>query len=163
MIPKDINYQYGNGKISYYAHNGIIDASGYKNDIVIGGSEENVPEDNKGPEIKLYLNNENFVRGGVTNDVKSPSPKFDVRNDANPTSPAINENRGNTVTEPKVNEGRGNTVVEPRSNFDNPNVTAPGRGGNTNPYNNNQQTPDVRGNNNGFKRFRFIKHQLFRR
>ena len=68
MIPKDINYQYGNGKISYYAHNGIIDASGYKNDIVIGGSEENVPEDNKGPEIKLYLNNENFVRGGVTNE-----------------------------------------------------------------------------------------------
>jgi len=68
MIPKDINYQFGNGKISYYAHDGIIDASGFKNDIVIGGSANNVPVDNIGPEIKLYLNNENFVRGGVTNE-----------------------------------------------------------------------------------------------
>jgi hypothetical protein len=68
MIPKDINYQYGNGKISYYAHNGIIDASGYKNDVIIGGSSNNIETDKDGPEIKLFLNDDNFVRGGTTNE-----------------------------------------------------------------------------------------------
>ena len=68
MVPRDINYQYGNGKISYYAHNGITDASGYKNDIVIGGSISNPITDNEGPKIRLYMNDENFVSGGTTNE-----------------------------------------------------------------------------------------------
>ena len=75
MVPRDINYQYGNGKISYYAHNGIIDASGFKNDIVIGGSSSNPISDNEGPKINLFMNDENFVRGGTTNE----NPKIFIK------------------------------------------------------------------------------------
>lgn len=68
IVPKDIAYKYGNGKISLYASNGEIDASGYDKEIIIGGYDENFSEDNEGPEIDLYINNTNFVPGGTTNE-----------------------------------------------------------------------------------------------
>jgi len=68
IVPKDIAYNYGYGKISYYANNAETDASGHYKEIVIGGYDDNVPEDTRGPEIQLYLNNENFAFGGVTDE-----------------------------------------------------------------------------------------------
>ena len=67
IVPKDINYQFGKGKISYYADNGVTDAAGYNNDIVIGGAGNNSVTDNAGPVIKAYLNDEKFVNGSITN------------------------------------------------------------------------------------------------
>ncbi|MCD6067402.1 MAG: hypothetical protein K0S33_2228 [Bacteroidetes bacterium] len=72
IVPKDINYQFGPGKISYYAHNGSIDAAGYYDDIIVGGSDPNAPIDNAGPQIRLFMNDDNFVFGGTTNE----SPKI---------------------------------------------------------------------------------------
>lgn len=69
MLPKDINYEYGPGKISYYAVGNNTDANGYDN-ILVGGVNDTTLNDNTGPEIKLYLNNENFVNGGTS----TPSP-----------------------------------------------------------------------------------------
>jgi hypothetical protein len=71
LVPKDISYNFGKGKISYYAHNGIDDANGYYDRIIIGGSNTNAIADNQGPSINLYMNDEKFVSGGVTNE----SPK----------------------------------------------------------------------------------------
>ncbi len=68
LIPKDITYDFGKGKISYYAHNGVMDANGNYNNITIGGSNPNAIVDNQGPAIKLYLNDEKFVSGGLTNE-----------------------------------------------------------------------------------------------
>ncbi|HNR20292.1 MAG TPA: type IX secretion system sortase PorU [Bacteroidia bacterium] len=68
IVPKDIAYQYGVGKFSFYAENGIADASGYNDSIVIGGSSSNNFSDNDGPQIKLYMNDEKFVTGGLTNE-----------------------------------------------------------------------------------------------
>ena len=65
-VPKDIAYQYGNGKLSYYAQNGVIDASGSDTLVTIGGVNPNATADNEGPVIRLYMNDENFVRGGMT-------------------------------------------------------------------------------------------------
>ncbi len=65
-IPKDINYIFGEGKISYYANNPVVDAHGYYNDIIIGGFSDDC-NDFAGPQIQLFMNNENFVNGGVTN------------------------------------------------------------------------------------------------
>nr|MBX2814783.1 type IX secretion system sortase PorU [Saprospiraceae bacterium] len=76
VMPKDINYVYGNGKISYYAENGtLIDARGNFDEIIIGGTSKDAIEDNDGPEIKLYLNEESFVNGGTTD----PSPTLFVQ------------------------------------------------------------------------------------
>ncbi len=67
IVPRDIDYSYGFGKISYYAHDGTIDANGYTKRIVIGGSS-NESADVTGPEIKLYMNDLNFKDGGITGD-----------------------------------------------------------------------------------------------
>lgn len=68
LVPKDISYNFGKGKISYYAHNGINDANGYYNKLVVGGSNPNAVADNQGPTISLFMNDEKFVSGGVTNE-----------------------------------------------------------------------------------------------
>ncbi|HMU45248.1 MAG TPA: type IX secretion system sortase PorU [Chitinophagaceae bacterium] len=66
-VPKDINYQYGNGKISLYAENGSKDANGYFTNFLVGGVGNSSFGDNEGPEIRLYLNDDKFVNGGITN------------------------------------------------------------------------------------------------
>ncbi|MCR4965879.1 MAG: type IX secretion system sortase PorU [Bacteroidales bacterium] len=66
-VPKDINYNYGNGKISYYAHSMSSDAAGAYSDIIIGGTDTSGLNDKEGPEIELYLNDETFVNGGIVN------------------------------------------------------------------------------------------------
>jgi hypothetical protein len=68
LVPKDISYNFGIGKISYYAHNGLHDANGYYDKIIIGGSNPNAIADNVGPIINLFMNDEKFVSGGVTNE-----------------------------------------------------------------------------------------------
>lgn len=68
IVPKDIAYNFGYGKISYYGNNANTDASGFYKDVVIGGYDNNVTPDNKGPEIDLYLNDENFAFGGITDE-----------------------------------------------------------------------------------------------
>ena len=68
VVPKDISYKMGNGKISYYAHNGITDANGYYDKLLIGGSLSNADIDISGPEIRLFINDTNFVKGGITDE-----------------------------------------------------------------------------------------------
>jgi hypothetical protein len=67
-VPKDINYQYGNGKLSLYAENGEQDGNGFFTNMIIGGTANNIDSDNDGPEIKPYLNDEAFVSGGMANE-----------------------------------------------------------------------------------------------
>ena len=64
LLPKDINYDYGYGKVSYYAQGDRTDANGYDS-VWIGGVCDTVIADNNGPEIRLYLNDESFVSGGT--------------------------------------------------------------------------------------------------
>ena len=66
ITPKDINYSFGNGRISYYFANDTVDGKGYSEEIIVGGSSNNVYSDTKGPEVKLYMNDTNFIFGGTT-------------------------------------------------------------------------------------------------
>jgi hypothetical protein len=68
VVPKDIAYQYGAGKISYYAENGVEDAHGYYEKVIIGGSDPNAVADNAGPDVMLYMNDDKFVLGGITDE-----------------------------------------------------------------------------------------------
>ncbi|MGF1587234.1 MAG: type IX secretion system sortase PorU [Bacteroidales bacterium] len=67
IVPKDIGYHFGNGKISSFAENGQSDAAGYLSNIIIGGSDPDAVSDTRGPEIELFMNDHNFVSGGITN------------------------------------------------------------------------------------------------
>ena len=67
VVPKDIAYSFGNGKISYYGLSQTNeDAHGYTEDFIIGGSSNNAINDNNGPDIELFMNDESFVFGGIT-------------------------------------------------------------------------------------------------
>jgi hypothetical protein len=69
IVPKDIDYQYGYGKISYYADNGLNDeAWGYYDTLYIGGTYANAVADNTGPKVDVFMNDENFVFGGITDE-----------------------------------------------------------------------------------------------
>ena len=67
VVPKDIAYSFGNGKISYYGiSQSKKDAHGFTEDFIIGGSSNNAIKDDEGPEIELFINDESFVFGGIT-------------------------------------------------------------------------------------------------
>jgi len=67
-IPKDINYAYGLGKISYYSNNQEIDAHGSYEDFTVGGVGSDNMEDNENPVVELYMNDSFFISGGITDD-----------------------------------------------------------------------------------------------
>lgn len=69
IVPKDIRYNLDTGKVSYYSTNYILneDSKGSYNNIMIGGLDTNYTGDKSGPELNIYLNDENFVSGGITN------------------------------------------------------------------------------------------------
>lgn len=80
VVPRDIAYQYGFGRISYYADNGDADAAGWYENLVVGGSNPNAPVDNTGPNVRLYLNDSTFASGGMTGE----NPKlFAIVSDSN--------------------------------------------------------------------------------
>ena len=69
VIPKDISFAIDTtARISLYAMSDIYDASGYKDSLTIGGRDENAINDGTGPDLNVYLNDENFVFGGFTNE-----------------------------------------------------------------------------------------------
>ena len=66
-VPKDIRYNIDKARISYYSYDETGDeAFGAINKILVGGISDDPPADNKGPEIKLYLNKSTFVSGENT-------------------------------------------------------------------------------------------------
>ena len=82
IVPKDIKIPLGNGKISFYAKRNqiLLDKTGFNTDIKIGGINLNAPEDNIAPTVRLFMNDETFINGGITNE----SPFFlAFLNDAN--------------------------------------------------------------------------------
>ncbi|MGH2667240.1 type IX secretion system sortase PorU [Flavobacterium sp.] len=74
VVPRDIKIPLGNGKVSFYAKNNLIlqDQTGYDVSIKVGGLNENAVADNIGPRVRIYMNDESFVSGGITNE----SPLF---------------------------------------------------------------------------------------
>ncbi len=67
VVPRDISYNSGLGKISYYFDDGENnDGHGYFNEFVVSGTSDNYTVDNTGPDIELYLNNTQFVSGDRT-------------------------------------------------------------------------------------------------
>ncbi len=68
IVPKDISYSYGKGKISLYGWGNGTDATGLDTNFIIGGLDASAPVDNVGPDITLYLNDNNFVNGGITSE-----------------------------------------------------------------------------------------------
>lgn len=65
-IPKDIKYNFGSGRINYYAQDTITtkEAQGYFENFTIGGTDTTAATETAGPEMSLYLNSRYFKNGG---------------------------------------------------------------------------------------------------
>jgi hypothetical protein len=69
VVPRDIKIAVGNGKVSFYAKNNspLEDQTGYDFSVKIGGLDENAVADTTPPRIRIFMNDESFVSGGITN------------------------------------------------------------------------------------------------
>lgn len=69
VVPRDIRVPVGNGRVSLYSKRANLpeDHQGYSNDVKIGGVNLNAAVDNTPPKVRLYMNDESFVSGGITN------------------------------------------------------------------------------------------------
>ncbi|MEZ7500529.1 type IX secretion system sortase PorU [Flavobacterium sp. Arc3] len=69
VVPRDIRIPLANGKISFYAKKNqtLENETGFDTSILIGGINENATADNISPKVKLYMNDETFVSGDITN------------------------------------------------------------------------------------------------
>jgi hypothetical protein len=72
VVPKDIDYSFGNCKLSYYAadEGKMEDAAGNYQSMIVGGTAKGEFTDDQGPKVEVFMNNESFVFGGIT----SPNP-----------------------------------------------------------------------------------------
>lgn len=68
ILPKNIAYQVGYGKLSMYAKNNTnnSDAIGGAINFKIGESEIDDGSDTTSPEVKLYMGDTTFINGGIT-------------------------------------------------------------------------------------------------
>lgn len=70
MVPKDIRYNYGNGRIVYYAlskdETETMEAIGHFENFIIGGTGSILSADTTGPQMTIYLNTKSFKDGDKT-------------------------------------------------------------------------------------------------
>ncbi|MEO6694156.1 MAG: type IX secretion system sortase PorU, partial [Ignavibacteria bacterium] len=74
VVPRDISYSPGRGKIIAYFRNNFSDGVGYSNNFVMSGLDSTALADSTGPVISIYLDNRNFRSGDLVNQ----SPKLIV-------------------------------------------------------------------------------------
>ncbi len=69
VVPKDIKMPVGNGRVSFYSRdeNFKQDFTGYESQIKVGAYNNEAVADNIPPKVRLYMNNDNFVSGGIVN------------------------------------------------------------------------------------------------
>lgn len=93
IVPKDINYAIGRGKISYYAadvnQKPYRDAAGMDTNVWVGSANLNAEKDEKPPIVKLFMNDEKFAYGGITNADPSLLAKLSDESGINTTGAGI--------------------------------------------------------------------------
>lgn len=65
-VSADIDSEKVIGKAYFYAYNDFSDAWGYSDSIYMGGKNIDYKIDNEGPVIHMFMNNDKFIYGGIT-------------------------------------------------------------------------------------------------
>ena len=68
IVTKDVLPDIDRGKLLYFGKDGKTLAQDYYQDFNIGGFTERKLNDNQGPDIEIYMNDQDFVPGGITNE-----------------------------------------------------------------------------------------------
>ena len=100
IVPRDISYRYGSGMVSYYATDYQNDAAGLYEDFIIGGFYENAVLDEEPPQVSLYIDDEQFVSGGITGDSPTLIAYVEDASGINTTGTGIGHDIVATLTGP---------------------------------------------------------------
>lgn len=105
MLPKDIKYNFGNGRINYYVYDNVSgsEGQGYYNDFIVGGTSSKVLNDTIGPEISIYLNTPEFESGDKVNENPLFIAKIKDENGINRVGSGIGHDLALTIDK-KANE-----------------------------------------------------------
>lgn len=70
IVPRDINYSFGAGKISYYAADpqNFTDAAGFYDKLIIGGTSDDETGNDEGPTVEVFMDTEDFISGSQTSE-----------------------------------------------------------------------------------------------
>lgn len=70
VVPKDINYQIGKGKVNFYAVSidSTNDAIGSYNELLVGGSETTIETDTQAPKISLSVDENNVLLANISDE-----------------------------------------------------------------------------------------------
>jgi len=66
IAPKDMAYDFGKARISYYAENGVTDAAGMDSSVTAGGFQDGAASDVIAPIVKPFIGDTLFHDGGIT-------------------------------------------------------------------------------------------------
>ena len=66
VVPRDIDFSFGAGRISCFAVSDSSDAHGATQEFIIGGVSEDFEVDSTPPKVQLFLNDTLFRSGGMT-------------------------------------------------------------------------------------------------
>lgn len=89
IVPRDIAFDFGNGRVSYYAVAGNLDAHGHFEDFVIGGALDGAELNDIAPEVSVFMNDTTFIFGGVTNENPLLLTRIMAENGVNTTGAGI--------------------------------------------------------------------------
>ncbi|MFT5821347.1 MAG: hypothetical protein ACI8ZM_002599 [Crocinitomix sp.] len=92
VVPKDIDYSFGKGKISYYGNTNDAQYYGFDSSIVVGGVNPDGISDDIGPDVELFMNDEQFVNGGLTDSKPLFLASINDENGINTTGNGIGHN-----------------------------------------------------------------------
>lgn len=65
VVPRDVDYEYGRGKVSHYAKGSYDDATGAYSNLFFGGLDTNIVIEESRPKIWIYLGDTTFRSGGI--------------------------------------------------------------------------------------------------
>lgn len=67
VMPKDLSFNLGTAKFSFYASSNTLEKKGSDFSVKVGGLDTNAVADTTAPTASLYLDNESFIDGGTIN------------------------------------------------------------------------------------------------
>lgn len=65
-MPLDLVLEWGEGKLLTYAQGGLRDAAGANSSLLLGDLALDAPVDTAGPMLRVFMDDTNFVSGGIT-------------------------------------------------------------------------------------------------
>lgn len=67
VVPKDISYNPGRGKMIAYFKNNTSDGLGYTDNFIMNGTDSTATADSTGPEVRIFMGSRNFRTGDLVN------------------------------------------------------------------------------------------------